>query len=123
MGYSESLASAREEGSKHNYDVDASREMIAQSVANGAAGLFGAFVVDGSLSKTTVADLAGQKTQLASIFTGCFILLTVLVLAALFTNLPEACSAPWSLTSRLGSSKYLSFGMWRPRVAWTSPLT
>lgn len=90
VGYSESLASAREEASKHSYEINTSQEMIAQGAANAASGLFGGFVVDGSLSKTTVADLAGQKTQLASLFTGAFILLTVLFLAGLFTNLPDA---------------------------------
>ena len=78
VGFSETLAAARETASKHNYEIDVSQEMVAQGMANGASGLLGGFVVDGSLSKTTVADLAGQKSQMASLITAAFILLTVL---------------------------------------------
>jgi high affinity sulfate transporter 1 len=90
VGFSETLAAGRDVASKHDYELDVSQEMVAQGMACGAASLMGGYVVDGSLSKTTVADLAGQKTQMASLFTAGFILLTVLFLAALFTNLPEA---------------------------------
>jgi len=90
VGFSESLAAARAAASKHGYDIDASQEMIGQGAANAASGLFSGFVVAGSLSKTTVADLAGQRTQLASVINSGLILLTILFLAGLFTNLPEA---------------------------------
>jgi MFS superfamily sulfate permease-like transporter len=90
VGFSETLAAGRQVAAKHDYEIDASQEMIGQGAACAASGLLGGFVVDGSLSKTSVADLAGQKTQLASIFTAGLILLTVLFLAPLFTNLPEA---------------------------------
>ncbi len=90
IGYSESLAAAKEEGSKHGYEIDASQEMVAQGMANSASGLLGGFAVEGSLSKTAVADMAGQKTQLASLFTAGLMLITILFLAGLFTNLPNA---------------------------------
>jgi SulP family sulfate permease len=66
VGYSESLASARMMSLKHGDPIDADQELIAQGMACGAAGLVGGFATDGSLSKTSVADTAGQKTQLAS---------------------------------------------------------
>jgi sulfate permease, SulP family len=90
IGFSESLAAAKEEGSKYDYEIDASQEMVAQGMANTASGLLGGFSVEGSLSKTTVADLAGQKTQLASLITAGLILLTILFLAGFFTTLPQA---------------------------------
>jgi high affinity sulfate transporter 1 len=90
IGYSESLAAAKEEGSKYDYEIDASQEMVAQGMANAASGLVGGFAVEGSLSKTTVADMAGQKTQLASLICAGFILLTILFLAGLFVSLPNA---------------------------------
>jgi len=52
--------------------------------------LLGGFAVEGSLSKTAVADMAGQKTQLASLFTAGLMLVTILFLAGLFTTLPQA---------------------------------
>ena len=90
IGFSESLAAAKEEGSKYDYEIDASQEMVAQGMANAASGLLGGYAVEGSLSKTTVADMAGQKTQLASLFTAVLILLTILFLASFFTTLPNA---------------------------------
>jgi sulfate permease, SulP family len=90
IGNSESLAAAKEEGRKYDYEIDASREMVGQGMANVASGLVGGYAVEGSLSKTTVADMAGQKTQLASLLTAGLILLTILLLTGLFTNLPDA---------------------------------
>lgn len=105
VGFSESLAAAKESAAKHDYEIDTSQEMIAQGFASGTAGLLGGFVVDGSLSKTTVADLAGQKTQLASLITAGLILLTMLFLAGLFTNLPEAVLGAIVVDAALGLVK------------------
>ena len=90
VGYSESLAAARSMASKHAYEIDTNQELIAQGMACGASGLVGGFVVDGSLSKTSVADAAGQRSQMASLINALFILLTILVLASLFEKLPSA---------------------------------
>jgi sulfate permease, SulP family len=90
VGYSESLASSRSMAAKHRYEIDANQELIAQGMANGASGLVGGFVVDGSLSKTSVADAAGQRSQMASLINAGFILLTILFLASLFEKLPGA---------------------------------
>ena len=90
VGYSETLASGREMAAKHGYEIDSDQELIAEGVACAGAGLIGAYVTDGSLSKTSVADAAGQKTQMAALINSVFILLTVLFLAALFENLADA---------------------------------
>jgi SulP family sulfate permease len=90
VGYSESLASARTMALKRGYEIDPNQELIAQGVANGASGMVGGFVVDGSLSKTSVADAAGQRSQMASLINAAFILLTILLLASLFEELPSA---------------------------------
>lgn len=90
VGYSETLAAARSIARKYRYELDTNQELVAQGMANGAAGLVGGFVVDGSLSKTSVADDAGQKTELASLINAVFILATMLFLATLFENLPGA---------------------------------
>jgi SulP family sulfate permease len=90
VGFSESLASASAVAAKHDYEIDPSQEMLAQGTANVGSGLLGGFTVDGSLSKTTVADLAGQRTLVASLVTSGLIVLTVLLLAGLFTDLPDA---------------------------------
>jgi len=105
VGFSESLAAAKEAASKHDYEIDASQEMTAQGMANGISGLFGGFAVDGSLSKTTVADNAGQKTQIASLIIAGLILLTMLFLAGLFTDLPNAVLGAVVIDAAIGLVK------------------
>ena len=90
VGYSESLAAARAMAAKHRYEIDTNQELIAQGTSCGAAGFVGGFPVDGSLSKTSVADSAGQRTEMASLINAVFILLTLLFLASIFENLPSA---------------------------------
>ena len=90
VGYSETLAAARSVARRRGYEIDTNQELTAQGAANGAAGLVGGFVVDGSLSKTSVADDAGQKTEVASIINAVLVLATLLFLAALFEDLPSA---------------------------------
>jgi sulfate permease, SulP family len=105
VGFSETLAAAKQAASNHGYEIDVSQEMVAQGAANGASGLLGAFVVDGSLSKTTVADLAGQRTQIASVFCAGLILLTVLLLAGVFTDLPQAVLGAVVIDAAIGLIK------------------
>jgi SulP family sulfate permease len=90
VGYSESLAAARAMAAKHGYEIDTNQELIAQGMSCGAAGFVGRFPVDGSLSKSSVADAAGQKTQMASLINALFVLLTLLFLASIFEKLPSA---------------------------------
>jgi SulP family sulfate permease len=75
---------------KHGYEIDSNQELIAQGMCCSASGFVGGFVIDGSLSKTSVADAAGQRSQMASLINAGFILLTMLLLASLFTDLPSA---------------------------------
>jgi SulP family sulfate permease len=90
VGYSETLSSARAMALKHRYEIDPNQALIAQGAACGAAGFVGGFATDGSLSKSSVADSAGQRSQMASLINALFVLLTMLFLASLFENLPAA---------------------------------
>jgi MFS superfamily sulfate permease-like transporter len=80
--------------------------MIAQGTANGASGLLGGFVVAGSLSKSTVADLAGQKTQMASLINAGLIFLTMLFLAGLFETLPKCVLGAVVIDAAIGLIKF-----------------
>jgi sulfate permease, SulP family len=90
VGFSETLAAGRSMAAKHDYELDPDQELVAQGAACAAAGFAGGFVNDGSLSKTSVADAAGQRTQMASLIDAGLVLLTMLVLASLFEQLPSA---------------------------------
>jgi SulP family sulfate permease len=102
VGYSESLAAARSMARRHRYEIDVDQELLAQGVACGAAGFVGGFATDGSLSKTSVADAAGQSSQVASLVNAALILLTMLFLAGLFESLPGATLAAVVVDAMLG---------------------
>ncbi|HEX5859389.1 MAG TPA: sulfate permease [Microbacterium sp.] len=110
VGYSESLAAGRAMARKHGYEIDANQELIAQGMACGAAGFVGGFASDGSLSKTSVADAAGQRSQMASLINAGFILLTMLFLAGLFETLPSATLGAVVIDAMLG---LITFVEWR----------
>ena len=90
VGFSESLAAARQYASKYHYDIDINQEMLAQGMANVTSGLFQGINVAGSLSKSSVNDASGAKSEVASLAQGVFVVLTLLFLAPLFADLPEA---------------------------------
>jgi SulP family sulfate permease len=113
IGYSESLATAKEEARKHDYEIDASQEMVGQGAANIASGLVGGYAVEGSLSKTTVADMAGQKTQLASLLSAGLILATILFLTGFFTTLPDAVLGAVVIDAGISLIKFTEFRYYR----------
>ncbi len=90
VAFAESVAIARAYGTKHGYEVDANQELIAVGAANIGSSFSGAFIVDGSMSRTAAADEAKAKTQMVSIITAVAILITAVALTSLFYNLPEA---------------------------------
>ena len=71
-------------------------------MACGAAGLVGGFANDGSLSKTSVADAAGQRSEMASLINAGFILLTMVFLAGIFKTLPGATLGAVVIDAMLG---------------------
>lgn len=114
VGFAESIAAARSYAAKHRYKVDADQELIALGAANAGAGLFGGFVVDGSLSKSAAADQAGQKTQMASIVLTAAVFVTILFLTGLFENLAEATLGAIVIHAVWRLIKFGKVGRYRP---------
>jgi sulfate permease, SulP family len=102
LAVGESLGSARSFAAKYRYEINPDQELIALGAANISAGLFQGLTVDASLSSTATADEAGAHTQLSSIVTAALIIVTVIVLAPLFSNLPNAVLAAIVITSVIG---------------------
>ena len=90
IAFAESIAAARQLAAAHRYEVDPDQELVALGAANIGAGLFKGFAVDGSLSRSAVADSSGAKSQLTSILLFCLLVVTMLFLLPLFHDLPEA---------------------------------
>jgi high affinity sulfate transporter 1 len=99
LALGESIGAARAFSSRHGYQIDPDQELIAIGASNVSAGLFGGFTVDASLSQTATGEAAGNRSQLSSLGTAGLLLLTVMILAPLFRNLPDAVLAAIVITS------------------------
>jgi high affinity sulfate transporter 1 len=102
LAVGESLGAARAFAAKYRYEIDPDQELIALGAANINAGLFQGFTVDASLSSTATADEAGARTQISSIVTALLIIVTVVALAPLFHNLPNAVLGAIVIASVVG---------------------
>ncbi len=102
LAVGESLGTARAYAAKYKYHLDADQELLALGASNLATSISQGFAVDASLSTTATAENAGAKTQLSSLVTSGMLLLTVLLLAPFFTNLPNAVLGVLVIISVLG---------------------
>jgi len=93
IGFSQSAGDARAFAAKHKYRVDINQESVAQGMANVGSGLVQGIPVSTSLSASSLNDTSGAKTPVASLTTGTLIILTLLFLAPLFSDLPQAVLA------------------------------
>src|SRR3954470_17951595 len=89
IGFSQTAGDARAFAAKHRYQIDLDQESVAQALANSGSGLFQGMPVSTSLSASSLNDHSGARTGLASITSGVTVLLTLLVLAPLFSELPK----------------------------------
>lgn len=105
VGYAESLGAAKAAAIESGSDIDANQELVAHGPANILSGLFGGFLVVGSLSKTSVAMAAGARSQLANLVAAVFCLLTLVVLTPLFRNMPQPTLAAIVIAAMLHLTK------------------
>lgn len=89
----EAVGVARQLAMKHDYTVDANRDLMAMGAGNVAAGFCSGFVQSGGASQTAAADGAGGRSQLATVVCAALLLLTGAFLAPLFEHLPQATLA------------------------------
>jgi sulfate permease, SulP family len=89
IGFSQTAGDSRAFAAKHRYRIDINQESVAQGMANAGAGLLQGMPVSTSLSASSLNDHSGARTGLASLTSGAIVLLTLLVLAPLFSNLPK----------------------------------
>jgi high affinity sulfate transporter 1 len=90
IGFSQTAGDARAFAAKHRYQIDVDQECVAQAAANIGSGVLHGMPVSTSLSASSLNDHAGARTGLASITSGVTVVLTLLVLAPLFSQLPKA---------------------------------
>ena len=93
VGFAEGLGAAKTYAARHNYEIDANRELMGLGAANLGAGLASGMVVNGSLSKTAVNGGAGAQSQISGLVVAVLTVVTLLFLTGLFESLPEATLA------------------------------
>jgi sulfate permease, SulP family len=111
----ESLGGARAFAARHHYRLDADQELVALGAANVASGLFGGFSVDASISQTATGEAAGTRSQLSSLLVSALMLMTAVVLAPLFKDLPQPTLAAIVIAAVLG---LIDLGELRRYWAW-----
>jgi high affinity sulfate transporter 1 len=105
IGYAEALGGAKAAAMQGSGDIDPNQELIAHGPANILSGLFGGFLVVGSLSKTSVAMAAGARTQVANLVAALLCFLTLIVLTPLFRGMPHPTLAAIVIAAMLHLSK------------------
>jgi high affinity sulfate transporter 1 len=105
VGYAEALGGAKAAAMQGGGDIDPNQELVAHGPANILSGLFGGFLVVGSLSKTSVAMAAGARTQIANLIAAVLCFLTLVLLTPLFRDMPHPALAAIVIAAMLHLSK------------------
>jgi high affinity sulfate transporter 1 len=105
VGYAEALGAAKAAAMQSGGDIDPNQELIAHGPANVLSGLFGGFLVVGSLSKTSVATAAGAHSQVANLVAAIICLFTLIWLTPLFRNMPQPALAAIVIVAMLHLTK------------------
>jgi sulfate permease, SulP family len=105
VGYAEALGAAKAAAMQGSGDIDPNQELVAHGPANILSGLFGGFLVVGSLSKTSVAMAAGARTQLCNLIAAFFCFLTLVLLTPLFRGMPHPALAAIVIAAMLHLAK------------------
>jgi SulP family sulfate permease len=102
VGFMEAISIAKAIAAKTKDKIDPNQELIGQGLANIVGSLTQAFPVSGSFSRSAVNFNAGAKTGMSSVFTGLFVLLTLLFLTPLLYHLPQAVLAAVIIMAVIG---------------------
>ncbi len=89
----QSAATSRAYAERYREPFDENVDLIGLGAANLAAGLSGAFVVNGSPTKTEIVDSAGGRSQLPALVTSVIVLIVLVFLTGPLQYMPEAVLA------------------------------
>ncbi len=89
----QSAATSRAYAAKYREGFDENVDLVGLAMANGAAGVSGTFVVNGSPTKTQMVDGAGGRSQLSQLATAAIVLLVLLFLTKPLQYMPDAVLA------------------------------
>jgi SulP family sulfate permease len=90
LSYVQGIGAVQTFARRNNYRADPDQELLADGAANVGAGLFGGFVVGGSMSRSALNDSMNGKSQIVSAVIVGVLIVVLLFLTGLFTTLPDA---------------------------------
>jgi len=93
IGLVEAISSARSIAARSGQHLLSNQEFVGQGLASIAAGFFSGYTVSGSFTRSAINYEAGGRTPLASVFSGLFVLVAMLVFAPLAVYLPRTALA------------------------------
>ena len=86
----QSAATSRAYATRYSEHFDENVDLVGLAMANIGAALSGTFVVNGSPTKTQIADSAGAQSQLSQLTTSFIVILVLLFLTGPLAYMPEA---------------------------------
>ncbi|XP_054163080.1 prestin-like isoform X2 [Oppia nitens] len=89
VAFAVSLSLAKIFAKKHKYRIDANQELIALGSANIFASLFACYPSSASLSRSSVQEKTGGRTQVAGLVSSACMLIFLLFLGPLLYHLPK----------------------------------
>lgn len=89
VSYSVTLSMALIFAQKLNYEVDANQELLAQGAGNIFGSFFSCMPFTASLSRSTIQQVVGGKSQIASLVSCSLLLIVLLWIGPLFEPLPK----------------------------------
>jgi MFS superfamily sulfate permease-like transporter len=89
----QSAATSRSFAQKYNEPLNENQDLLALFAANMLAGVSSTFVVNGSPTKTAVAESAGARTQVTQLVTAALTIVVLLFATSLIAMLPNAALA------------------------------
>ncbi|XP_045204648.2 sulfate transporter-like [Mercenaria mercenaria] len=117
VAFSQCVGLAALMAKKHGYSYDANQELIAYGAGNIFGSFFSCYPYAASVSRSSVQESAGGKTQLASVFSATLVLIVIVSIGPLFQTLPNCVLA--SIITVALRSLFLQF-LDLPRIYRTS---
>jgi SulP family sulfate permease len=93
IGLVEAISISRTIAAQTGQRLDSNQEFLGQGLASVATGFFSGYAVSGSFTRTMVNHASGGRTPMASLFSGLWVLVAMLLLAPLAVFLPRAALA------------------------------
>jgi len=98
----QSAATARALATRYEERIDEDADILGLAVANGAAAITGAFVVNGSPTQTAMADRAGARSQIAQVVFAACVFVVLAALTSPLQYLPRCVLAAVVFTIAIG---------------------